>query len=137
MAVTHSICQYCQKPIKSGRSDKKFCDSACKDAYYNAIKSEEQSEISKIDGILKRNRRILKELFDPKKKDVIHKREMLIRTGFEFGFHTHIGVTKIKSNEIVFCYDYGYRELEKGSYQLFHSFSKVQVKDGYELKIDI
>lgn len=135
MPVRAAICKYCHKSIKSGRSDKKFCDSACKDSYYNAIKSEEQGEISKIDSILKKNRRVLKTLFDVKKPDKVVPREELIRQGFEFGFLTHVGVTKAKSNEITFCYDYGYREVKVGSYQLFHSFSKVRVKEGYVIKI--
>lgn len=107
----------------------------CKDAYYNALKSEEQSSISKIDGILKRNRRVLKKLFDPKKPDKLVRREEIIREGFEFGFLTHVVVTKGKLNEIIFCYDYGYREVEKERYQLYPSYSKVQVKDGYVVKI--
>ena len=136
MSNVLSKCLYCQKLIKSGRSDKKFCDSGCKDAYYNAIKSEEQSEISKIDGILKRNRRVLKQIYDPAKPDRLIKRELLIRAGFEFGFFTHVAITKIQSNEINFCYDYGIREVEEGSYRIFHSFSKVQVKGGYTVKVN-
>jgi len=130
-----NTCIYCSRPIRSGRSDKKFCDSGCKDAYYNAIKSQEQSEISKIDTILKRNRRILKKLFDSKKKEKLFDREILIKVGFEFGFHTHVAVTRGKAKEIIFCYDYGYRKAEEEVYQLFHSFSKIQVKDGYEVRI--
>jgi len=135
MPLTRGKCLYCLEPIKSGRSDKKFCDSECKDAYYNAIKSQEQSEISKIDTILKRNRRILKKLFDPKKEEKMFKREILVKEGFEFGFHTHVAVTRSKSTEITFCYDYGYREIEEGRYRVFQSFSKVWVKDGYETRI--
>src|ERR1043166_6863042 len=96
-------CLYCGDPIKKGRSDKKFCDSSCKDSYYNERKEKERSEISKIDLVLKRNRRVLKKLFDPKKQDKHFSREELIRAGFEFGFLTHIAITKTKSNEIIFC----------------------------------
>jgi hypothetical protein len=134
MIAKTPLCLHCGDPIKSGRSDKKFCHSGCKDAYYNQIKSAEQAEISKIDLVLKRNRRVLKQLFNPQ-KDTIVEREVMIREGFEFGFHTHIGITKLKKNEIIFCYDYGYREIEGGRYQLFQSYSKVQVKDGYTIKL--
>ena len=136
MGIKTANCLYCNKPITKGRTDKKFCDPGCKDSFYNAIKSEEQAEISKIEGILKRNRRILKRLYKPKNQEMIIKREALIREGFEFGFHTHIAVTRAKSNEIIFCFDYGYREVKEGAYQLYQSFSKVQVKDGYVIKLN-
>jgi hypothetical protein len=130
MHAAPAICLNCQKPIKSGRSDKKFCDSGCKDEYYNAIKTGEHKEIKKIDIILKRNRRILKKIFNPKKEDKLISREALIKAGFEFEFHTHFVVTKYKANEFIFCYDYGYREVEKGRYQVVPSYAKVQLKGG-------
>ena len=135
MATAPTICLNCREPIKKGRSDKKFCDSGCKDEYYNAFKIAEGKEISKINTILKNNRRALKHLFDEKKPEKKFKREILVRVGFEFGFQTHIAVTKTKSNEITFCYDYGYREIEHDFFQIFYSFSKVKVKDGYEVKL--
>ena len=135
MAAKPNICLNCQKPITKGRSDKKFCDSGCKDEYNNAGKIAEGKEISKISTILKNNRRALQKLFDAKKPDKTFKRELLVRAGFEFGFLTHIAITKVKSNEITFCFDYGYRETMSNVFQIFHSFSKVNVKDGYEVKI--
>lgn len=129
-------CLYCSKAILNGRSDKKFCDAGCKDAYYNAIKRAEQGEISKIDGILKRNRRILKKLYDSKHYDRRFKREQLLKEGFEFGFQTHVVITRIKSSEIKFCYDYGYRETGSEEYEVFQSFSSVQVKDGSVMKVN-
>jgi hypothetical protein len=116
------ICLNCNKPIKSGRSDKKFCDSRCKDEYYNTIKTNEHKEIKEIDQVLKRNRRILKALFNPKKERLVT-REILLKAGFQFDYHTHFIVTKIKANEFVFCYDYGYREVEKDKFKLIKSFT--------------
>jgi len=116
-----AVCLNCYEPIKSGRSDKKFCDSGCKDEYYNKIKINEHKEIKKIDQVLKRNRRILKKLFDPKKEKLVN-REILLKAGFEFDFHTHFVITKIKENEFTFCYDYGYREVEKDKYKVIKSF---------------
>jgi hypothetical protein len=133
--ATPNLCLYCKEPIKKGRSDKKFCESKCKDEYNNAAKIAEGKEISKINTILKNNRRALQRLFDEKKPDKKFKRELLVRAGFEFGFLTHVAVTKVKSNEIIFCFDYGYREIESNIFQIYHSFSKVQVKYGYEVKI--
>lgn len=131
-----ATCIHCGKAIKSGRIDKKFCDSGCKDAFNNGHKESERSEIRTIDLIIKKNRRVLKKLYDPKKSEKKFTREELIRGGFEFGFLTHIAVTKAKSNEIVFCYDFGYREVDKGQFQIYPSFSKIQIKNGYVVKID-
>jgi hypothetical protein len=115
-------CIYCDKQIRSGRSDKKFCDSGCKDAYYNLIKIKEYEEIKKVDNILKRNRRILKKLFNPKPEKAIPKNN-LVKMGFEFDFHTHFLITKVKRNEFIFCYDYGYREVSEGQIQIIRSFN--------------
>ena len=115
-------CLECHEPITRGRSDKKFCSSECKDKYYNKLKLETKKEIGRIDAILKRNRRILKQLFNPKKEDQLIARETLLMAGFEFRFHTHHVITKIHSNEFIFCYDYGYREVEKDKYKVIKRF---------------
>ena len=129
MAATLPICIQCQKAIKAGRSDKKFCSPHCKDAYNNEIKIREHKEIRKIEGILKRNRRVLKKLYQANKEKSVT-REAMIKTGFEFGFHTHTVITKSKANEIIFTYDYGYREMSKDEFRIFPSFGKVQIKNG-------
>ncbi len=41
-------CLHCQKPIKSGRADKKFCTDACKNEYHNTEKIREHGETRKI-----------------------------------------------------------------------------------------
>ena len=135
MAAKPNNCLNCGKLITKGRANKKFCNSYCKDEFNNAAKIAEGKEISMINTILKQNRRGLKKLFDPDKPDKKFSREILVREGFEFGFLTHIAVTKGKANEIIFCFDYGYREIEPNTYQLYHSFSKVTIKGGYDIKI--
>ena len=131
MPAAPAICLNCEKPIKSGRSDKKFCDAGCKDEYNNAIKTSEHRQIKKIDHILKKNMRVLKKLYDPQKPDKHIKEEVLTREGFEFGFHTHTGIGALnKENEFIFCYNFGYREVYKGYYQLYPLNARVQVKGG-------
>lgn len=122
MSEQQSLCLYCGKPINRGRSDKKYCNAGCKDAYTNEIKRKEREEISRVEGILKRNRRVLKKLFNPVKPDALIDREALVKAGFEFNFHTHHVVTKTKQNEFLFCFDYGYREMEKGKYKIIRQF---------------
>lgn len=135
MNTREAICLYCSKPIRKGRRDKKFCDSFCKDAFHNERKQEEMAEISRIDGILKRNRRVLKKLFESKRKEKVFSREEMVKEGFEFGFLTHIAVTRLRLNEITFCYDYGYRQFAQDRYEIFESFSSVKIKDWYEVQV--
>ncbi|HEX4851446.1 MAG TPA: hypothetical protein VFV08_11600 [Puia sp.] len=85
-------------------------------------KIQENTEIKKVDLALKHNRRILRELFDSKKQEVLIKREILLKKGFDFDYHTHIVLTKTYKNEFIFCYDYGYREAEKGKFRIIKSF---------------
>jgi hypothetical protein len=122
MEPANAICLYCQKPIKAGRMDKKFCDAKHKDAYYNNLKVNERKEIKKVDTILKKNRRILKNLFNPASERLISLQAFL-KAGYNFEFHTHFIITKTKGNEFTFCYDYGYREVEKDRYKVIKSFT--------------
>lgn len=130
MELVKPICLACGNEIYVGRPDKKFCNSECKDKYNNAIKVREQKEIKKIDTILRNNRRILKKLYDPKNPAKLFNRELFIKKGYEFGFHTHFVITIIKGHEITFCYDFGYREISSQIYQVFPSFPRVHVKGG-------
>jgi hypothetical protein len=122
MTETYPMCLQCGKRITKGRPDKKFCDDGCKNLYHNKEKIREHREIRKVDIVLKRNRRILKRMFNPKKEDILVDREVLLKQGFEFTFHTHFVITRIKQNEFIFCYDYGYREIEKNKYKIIKSF---------------
>ena len=122
-------CMHCNKIIKSGRSDKKFCDEACKNAFYNLIKIQEHAEIKRVDLILKKNRRILKKLFNPLLAETVVSGESLLKARFEFNFHTHHVITKTFSNEFIFCYDYGYRELTDGKYKIIRDFKSTASKN--------
>lgn len=123
MELSNHACLNCGKEIKSGRADKKFCDVGCKNDYYNKIKIREHQEIKRVALILNRNRRILKKLFDPV-KETITEEQKLLKLGFDFDYHTHFVVTKHAKNEFTFCFDYGYRKLENGSYKIIEAFNK-------------
>lgn len=114
-------CLQCGKVIRSGRSDKKFCDGLCKDAYHNKRKIATHREIQRIDLALKKNRNILQKLHQPNREQLVE-RDQLLKAGFDFNFHTHFVITKLKHNEFVFCYDYGYREVKEAWYQVIKSF---------------
>ncbi len=97
-------CLDCDIPLV-GRSDKKFCDDACRSNYNNKLKSEDLVYIRRINAILKRNRRILKS-YNPDGKARI-KVIKLQSKGFNFDFTTNIYKTTT-GNLYYFCYEYGY-----------------------------
>src|SRR5690606_10141129 len=98
------LCLDCDFPLV-GRSDKKFCDDACRSNYNNKLKSHDLIYIRKVNNILKKNRRILKSC-NPEGKARI-KIKKLQSKGFNFDYTTSIYKTA-KGNQYYFCYEYGY-----------------------------
>ena len=121
MTVDKHVCLYCDKELKSGRIDKKFCDDGCRNQYHNEQKIAEHAEIKMINNILKNNRKILKALVNDK-SSVLVNHDALLRKGFEFDYHTHFVITKTQKNNYTFCYNYGYYEIEKDKYKIVKSF---------------
>ena len=100
-------CLECGEPIL-GRSDKKFCSTACKNAFYNAKKKETLDIAVEIDGYLHRNRTILKQIMGASKKEIFD-RLVLVRAGFQFDYMTNIYINKEnKMSRMV--YDYGWMD---------------------------
>ncbi|MBS1656432.1 MAG: hypothetical protein JSU05_16375, partial [Bacteroidetes bacterium] len=64
-------------------------------------------------------------LFAKKDHDAIPK-ETLLKEGFEFDYHTHYVVTKIKGNTFTFNFDYGYRMLEDERYKIVKAFESKE-----------
>ena len=121
MTEKESSCLQCGKELKSGRIDKKFCNEGCRNQYHNAQKIAEHEEIKNINGIIKNNRKILKSfLGDNPTVTVAH--EALLKKGFEFDYLTHYVNSHYQSNKYTFCYNYGYRLLEKNKYKVVKSF---------------
>jgi hypothetical protein len=109
METLNRLCLECGKSLK-GRSDKKFCDDYCRNAYNNKAKIEESFYVRNINKTLQRNRRILEELLG--KEDMVKQtKSNLINKGFQFHYHTHQYVNK-KGNVYYFCYEYGFLPLE-------------------------
>lgn len=114
-------CLQCGKELKSGRIDKKFCNEGCRNQYHNAQKIAEHTEIKKINGILRNNRKILKTLIQDK-PFVLLTHEALLKKGFEFDYLTHTVTSQHKKNKYIFCYNYGYHEYEKNKFKVVKSF---------------
>ncbi|MEE9437361.1 MAG: hypothetical protein V3V14_00085 [Saprospiraceae bacterium] len=107
-------CLQCEDPVR-GRSDKKFCCDDCRTAYNNTLNRDANNFVTKINRILRGNRRILA-AFNPTGKTKI-KKEKLLTAGFNFGYHTNIYETKA-GRVYMFCYDQGYIKLDDTYYAL-------------------
>jgi hypothetical protein len=97
----------CNEPIK-GRTDKKFCDSYCRNSYNNKLLRISEKKIQDINKILRKNRTILKK-FNPEGRTTVRK-EFLKLEKFNFNYFTHNYTTKT-GNIYHFCYEYGYMQL--------------------------
>lgn len=117
------ICLNCGEEIRVGRSDRKFCSTACKDEYHNALKLTNSKEMRKINLTLKKNRSILAEYFRAYSETKVH-RDELLQKGFNFKYYTHHVTSKIKGNVFTFCYEFGYRELEDSHCHIIKKFGK-------------
>ncbi len=102
-------CLECGDEIK-GRSDKKFCNDACRNAYNNKLNSDSSSLMRNINNRLRKNHRILSEntFTDGKAKTT---RNKLAAAGFDFDYFTQLKIYK-NGAEYRFVYDIGYKFLE-------------------------
>jgi len=116
MNVSVKTCLTCGKTLK-GRSDKKFCDDYCRNAYNNRLKADDNNYIRKIINNLRRNRRILEELLPAHEKMSKASRDKLLQMGFQFKYFTHTYANQ-KGDIYYFCFDHGYLPLEHGWYLL-------------------
>ncbi len=102
-------CLECGEKI-IGRSDKKFCNDACRNAYNNKLNSDSSSIMRNINNRLRRNHRILSEVsFNEGKAKTT--RSKLSAEGFDFDYFTQLRVYK-NGAEYRFVYDIGYKFLE-------------------------
>lgn len=102
-------CLECGEKI-IGRSDKKFCNDACRNAYNNKQNKDSTNLMRNVNNKLRKNYRILKEInIDGKTKVGKSKLESL---GFDFEYFTSLKVYK-NGSEYRFIYDYGYKLLEE------------------------
>jgi predicted nucleic acid-binding Zn ribbon protein len=101
-------CLECGEKI-IGRSDKKFCNDACRNAYNNKQNKDSTNLMRNMNNKLRKNYRILVEInTDGKTKITRSKLESL---GFDFDYFTNLKVYK-NGSEYKFIYDYGYKLLE-------------------------
>jgi len=101
-------CLECGQKI-IGRSDKKFCNDACRNAYNNKQNKDSTNLMRNINNKLRKNYRILKEINIDGKTKILKSR--LSGLGFDFEYFTNLKVYK-NGSEYKFIYDYGYKLLD-------------------------
>ena len=67
MTPENKLCENCNKTIR-GRSDKKFCNDYCRNAFNNNLNSPANNLVRRTNILLSKNRRILEALFTESEK---------------------------------------------------------------------
>lgn len=97
-------CKECEGNL-IGRIDKKFCSDGCRNAYHNRIYREECVNIRKVNRILARNHKVLRDLMDNNVREC--PKERLTEQGFNFSFFTSFQ-KKPGEGKYFLCYDIEY-----------------------------
>ncbi len=114
-------CLYCGKEIV-GRKDKKYCDDQCRNSYNNQMNSDASDFVRQINGILRKNRKILEDLLPPDGMTKVSVKTLLT-SGFNFSHHTHLYTTRAGA-VYTYCYEFGYLPLEGDFYLIVKRESK-------------
>lgn len=104
-SLNERICLYCGESFK-GRSDKKFCDTQCRNSYNNKVNRIHELRIIEINKILRKNRSILNKLCPMAKSSV--PRKYLELSGFDFEHFTNL-YRSPEGYTYYIVYDHGYR----------------------------
>ncbi len=102
---TNKRCLKCGDPI-SGRSDRRFCSSACKNAWHHAKRKNKNRIFNSVDRILHRNRDILKAYYLYSQGDHFVPIYRLINKGFNPDYFTRIIISGTTGEKLRIVYDY-------------------------------
>jgi len=97
-------CLSCGEIVK-GRSDKKYCDDLCRNAYNNQVKQVSTNFMRNINNALRKNRNILAEILGENETAKVPA-ERLLQNGFLTKYHTHTYTNK-KGDIYLYSYEYG------------------------------
>jgi hypothetical protein len=98
-------CKICSSLI-TGRSDKKFCSTRCKNYYHVNLRKVTAAAVKNIDNILHRNRSILLEIMGKNRVQIID-RMALDEKKFNFKYHTHVQVNT-QGKSYFYVYDFAW-----------------------------
>jgi len=124
-------CAHCRKPLM-GRTDKKYCDDSCRNAFNNLHRKQYPIWERSIDHTLHRNRKLLAELV-PEEGKVRVPEKKLIDRGFNFQYFTHQVNTK-KGTTYFFVYEFGFLPLENGFIMLVRREDDGMMRQGNGLE---
>ena len=112
--MPEKFCLECGEPV-IGRSDKKFCNDYCRNAYNNKVNRSSRNLIRNTNNRLRKNYRILNELNTSGKTKIAQSR--LLQHNFDFNLFTSIYTTK-NGKTYYYVYDQGYLKLDNNVYLL-------------------
>jgi predicted nucleic acid-binding Zn ribbon protein len=98
-----------------GRSDKKFCSDACRNAHNNSLNRDSKNLVRNINNRLRKNYRILETLNTREKTRTT--KDKLLSMGFDFNYFTQVYTTKAGA-VYYYLYDQGYLPLDNDYYLL-------------------
>ncbi len=104
-------CPICKKPVV-GRSDKKFCSTACKSNYHQRLSAHTEKATARIDKILHRNRSILQELLGKRRVQIKIPLIELESKKFNFNYITKYHINN-RGKEYRYVYDIAYMTFSK------------------------
>jgi len=107
-------CQHCQEPLV-GRSDKKFCDDACRNAYNNRKSGESAHIFRPLISRLKANYRALQKIQARSTVASLRELELL---GFQPQYCTQS--FQDPSGTTLYCFNIGYRITPDQQLQIVH-----------------
>ena len=111
-----NTCIWCHYPLR-GRTDKKFCDAACKSAWHNRQKTMLKSAMAEIHKTLRANRRILLAMIPWNAGNCLVSKDELLQRGFRFQYHTETHIDET-GRDVCFCYEFGLVPVDSSMYQV-------------------
>lgn len=121
-------CEECGKTLH-GRTDKRFCDAYCRNAYHNKHKRPDEQYMQQVNVQIRRNRRILKDLC-PEGKAMV-RREVLEALGYDYKYFSGTYVSKTLTYYL--CYDYGFAPIQDNGKEKALIIQKQNYMDKYIL----
>ena len=107
-------CLYCGSSFR-GRTDKKFCNENCRNAYHNNANRNNNILARDILQILYRNRRLIRDILGSNTSIKIS-REILLSKGFMENYHTHTGL--VGSSPLFYCFECSFQACNDGQIRL-------------------
>jgi len=112
-------CMYC-KSILKGRSDKKYCNLKCKNAYSNPINREREKIFKSDEKKLHKNHETLKMFYELSHGEVFIQIRPLYQQGFDPRFYTGTLDSKNAEGTVYIIYDYAFLYDQKQGIIVFY-----------------